>query len=210
MGICDGRVAIVTGAGRGIGREHALMLAAEGATVVVNDLGGGPDGSGADPGPAHEVVAESEAMGGRAVVNGSDVTDFDDAAVMVRQAVDTFGRLDVLVNNAGIIRDKMVFSMGEQDWDDVVGVHLKGHFCPTRHAAAPLAGRGQGRPRRRRPHREHRVAVGPVRQRGSGQLRRRQGRDRLVHAGVRSGARTPGRDGQTASPLRLSPGCWRR
>lgn len=136
MGICDGRVAIVTGAGRGIGREHALMLAAEGAAVVVNDVGGGPDGTGADPGPAHDVVAEIEAMGGRAVVNGSDVTDFDDAAVMVRQAVDTFGRLDVLVNNAGILRDKMIFSMGEQDWDDVVGVHLKGHFCPTRHAAA--------------------------------------------------------------------------
>jgi NAD(P)-dependent dehydrogenase (short-subunit alcohol dehydrogenase family) len=136
VGICDGRVAIVTGAGRGIGREHALMLAAEGAAVVVNDLGGEPDGSGADPGPAHDVVAEIEAMGGRAVVNGSDVTDFDDAAVMVRQAVDTFGRLDVLVNNAGILRDKMIFSMGEQDWDDVVGVHLKGHFCPTRHAAA--------------------------------------------------------------------------
>jgi NAD(P)-dependent dehydrogenase (short-subunit alcohol dehydrogenase family) len=135
-GMCEGRVAIVTGAGRGIGREHALMLASEGAAVVVNDLGAQPDGSGVDPGPANDVVAEIEAMGGRAIVNGSDVTDFEDAGAMVAQAVDTFGRLDILVNNAGILRDKMVFSMSEADWDDVVGVHLKGHFCPTRHAAA--------------------------------------------------------------------------
>ncbi len=136
MGICDGRVAIVTGAGRGIGREHALMLAREGAAVVVNDLGAQPDGSGADPGPAHEVVAEIVAMGGQAVVNGADVTNFDDAGAMVRQAIDTFGRLDVLVNNAGILRDRMIFSMSEAEWDDIVSVHLKGHFCPTRHAAA--------------------------------------------------------------------------
>jgi NAD(P)-dependent dehydrogenase (short-subunit alcohol dehydrogenase family) len=135
-GSCEGRVAIVTGAGRGIGREHALMLASEGAAVVVNDLGAQPDGSGADPGPANEVVAEIEAMGGAAVVNGADVTDFAEAEAMVAQAVETFGRLDILVNNAGILRDKMVFSMEEADWDDVVGVHLKGHFCPTRHAAA--------------------------------------------------------------------------
>ncbi len=135
-GMCEGRVAIVTGAGRGIGREHALMLAQEGAAVVVNDLGAQPDGSGADPGPANEVVAEIEAMGGAAIVNGSDVTDFAEAAAMIDQAVSTFGRLDILVNNAGILRDKMVFSMEESDWDDVVGVHLKGHFCPTRHAAA--------------------------------------------------------------------------
>lgn len=135
-GLCEGRVAIVTGAGRGIGREHALMLAAEGAAVVVNDLGADPDGSGADAGPANDVVAEIEAMGGAAVVNGANVTDFAEAEAMVAQAVETFGRLDILVNNAGILRDKMVFSMGEADWDDVVGVHLKGHFCPTRHAAA--------------------------------------------------------------------------
>ncbi len=135
-GLCEGRVAIVTGAGRGIGREHALMLASEGAAVVVNDLGAQPDGSGADPGPANEVVAEIEAMGGAAVVNGANVTDFAEAAAMVDQAVEVFGRLDILVNNAGILRDKMIFSMGEDDWDDVVGVHLKGHFCPTRHAAA--------------------------------------------------------------------------
>jgi NAD(P)-dependent dehydrogenase (short-subunit alcohol dehydrogenase family) len=134
--MCAGRVAIVTGAGRGIGREHALMLAAEGADVVVNDLGASSDGSGADLGPANEVVAEIEAMGGRAVVNGSDVTNFEEAGAMVEQAVVAFGRLDILVNNAGILRDRMIFSMSEAEWDDVVGVHLKGHFCPTRHAAA--------------------------------------------------------------------------
>ncbi|MEZ5140471.1 MAG: SDR family oxidoreductase [Acidimicrobiales bacterium] len=103
---------------------------------MVNDLGAQPDGSGADPGPANEVVAEIEAMGGHAVVNGANVTDFDESEAMVAQAVETFGRLDILVNNAGILRDRMIFSMSEQEWDDVVAVHLKGHFCPTRHAAA--------------------------------------------------------------------------
>ncbi len=135
-GMCEGRVAIVTGAGRGIGREHALMLAAQGAKVVVNDLGASADGRGADAGPANEVVAEIAGMGGEAVVNGADVTDFDQAGEMVAQAIEAFGRLDVLVNNAGILRDRMVFSMSEDEWDDVVRVHLKGHFCPTRHAAA--------------------------------------------------------------------------
>jgi NAD(P)-dependent dehydrogenase (short-subunit alcohol dehydrogenase family) len=135
-GMCEGRVAIVTGAGRGIGREHALMLASEGAKVVVNDLGAEPDGRGADLGPANEVVAEIEAMGGEAIVNGADVTDFEQAGALVAEAVERFGRLDVLVNNAGILRDRMIFSMTEEEWDAVVAVHLKGHFCPTRHAAA--------------------------------------------------------------------------
>ena len=135
-GLCDGRVAIVTGAGRGIGREHALMLASEGAHVVVNDLGGATDGTGSDLGPAQEVVAEIEARGGAAIANGADVTNFDEAGRMVAEAVDVFGRLDVLINNAGILRDRMVFSMSEAEWDAVVAVHLKGHFCPTRHAAA--------------------------------------------------------------------------
>jgi NAD(P)-dependent dehydrogenase (short-subunit alcohol dehydrogenase family) len=112
------------------------MLASEGAAVVVNDLGAQPDGEGADPGPANEVVAEIEAMGGKAVVNGGNVADFDEAGAMVQQAIDTFGKLDILVNNAGILRDRMIFSMSEADWDAVIAVHLKGHFCPTRHAAA--------------------------------------------------------------------------
>jgi NAD(P)-dependent dehydrogenase (short-subunit alcohol dehydrogenase family) len=135
-GINEGRVAIVTGAGRGIGREHALMLAREGASVVVNDLGGDEAGEGADLTPAQEVVAEIEAMGGKAVVNGGNVADFKAAEEMVQQAIDTFGRLDILVNNAGILRDRMIFSMTEEEWDAVIAVHLKGHFCPTRHAAA--------------------------------------------------------------------------
>lgn len=135
-GLLEGRVAIVTGAGRGIGREHALMMASEGAAVVVNDLGADPDGRGVDPGPAGQVVAEIEAAGGRAVVNGADVADWEQSKAMVDQAIEEFGRLDILVNNAGILRDRMVFSMEESDWDAVIAVHLKGHFCPTRHAAA--------------------------------------------------------------------------
>ncbi len=135
MGLCDGRVAIVTGAGRGIGREHALMLAEHGAAVVVNDVGGAPDGSGTDLTPAQQVVAEIEEMGGRAVANGDDVSDWDGAKRMVDQAVDEFGRLDVLVNNAGILRDRMLVNMTEAEWDAVVKVHLKGTFAPARHAA---------------------------------------------------------------------------
>jgi NAD(P)-dependent dehydrogenase (short-subunit alcohol dehydrogenase family) len=135
-GLLEGRVAIVTGAGRGIGREHALELARHGAAVVVNDLGAEADGSGASSGPAHEVVALIEASGGRAVANGADVADFDAAAALVRQAVDTFGGLDVLVNNAGFVRDRMLVNTSEEEWDAVVRVHLKGHFAPLRHAAA--------------------------------------------------------------------------
>jgi NAD(P)-dependent dehydrogenase (short-subunit alcohol dehydrogenase family) len=133
---CEDRVAIVTGAGRGIGKEHALMLAAHGAKVVVNDLGGARDGTGADVGPAQEVVAEIRAAGGEAVANGDDVSDFAAARRMVEQAVDEFGRLDVLVNNAGILRDRMLVNMDEQEWDAVIQVHLKGTFAPSRHAAA--------------------------------------------------------------------------
>jgi NAD(P)-dependent dehydrogenase (short-subunit alcohol dehydrogenase family) len=136
MGICDGRVAIVTGAGRGIGREYALMLAAEGASVVVNDLGGSRDGSGNDATPAQEVVQEIEANGGRAVANASDVSSFAAAGEMVQQAVDEFGRLDVLVNNAGILRDRMLTNMTEEEWDAVINVHMKGTFAPSHHAAA--------------------------------------------------------------------------
>ena len=136
MGICDDRVCIVTGAGRGIGREHALMLAAEGAKVVVNDIGGAMDGSGHSTGPAHDVVAEIEAAGGQAVVNGDDISTWDGSQRLVQQAIDTFGTLDVVINNAGILRDRMLANMTEAEWDAVIAVHLKGTFGPSRHAAA--------------------------------------------------------------------------
>jgi NAD(P)-dependent dehydrogenase (short-subunit alcohol dehydrogenase family) len=136
MGALDGRVAIVTGAGNGLGREHALLLACEGAKVVVNDLGGDARGEGADGGPAQRVVDEIVAAGGVAVANTDDVADWDGAKRLVEQAVGTFGELHVLVNNAGILRDRMLVNMTEQDWDAVTHVHLRGHFCPTRHAAA--------------------------------------------------------------------------
>jgi len=132
----SGKVAIVTGAGRGIGREHALALAAAGAKVVVNDLGGSLAGEGADQAPAAQVVAEIEALGGDAVANAENVADFAGAERMVRHAIDALGGLDILVNNAGIIRDRMLVNMDEAEWDAVVNVHLKGHFAPTRHAAA--------------------------------------------------------------------------
>ena len=135
MGILDGKVALVTGAGRGIGREHALMMASEGAKVVVNDLGGDTSGAGADTTPAQEVVAEIEAMGGEAVVNGGNVASFDEAGAMIQQAVDTFGDINIVVNNAGILRDRMLFSMSEDDWDAVIAVHLKGTYAPSHHAA---------------------------------------------------------------------------
>jgi NAD(P)-dependent dehydrogenase (short-subunit alcohol dehydrogenase family) len=136
MGLFDGKVAIVTGAGRGIGRAHALLLAREGAAVVVNDLGGDGRGEGSDLSPAVGVVAEIEAAGGRAVADGGDVADWQQAEGLVARAVDTFGRLDVLVNNAGIARDAMSFTIGEDDWDVVVDVVLKGAFAPSRFAAA--------------------------------------------------------------------------
>jgi NAD(P)-dependent dehydrogenase (short-subunit alcohol dehydrogenase family) len=135
MGALDGRVAIITGAGRGIGREHALLFASEGAKVVVNDLGGSTDGTGADAAPAQQVVDEIIAAGGQAVANYDDVSDFDGAKRLVDQAVETFGELHVLVNNAGILRDRMLANMTVEEWDAVVKVHLRGHFCPTRWAA---------------------------------------------------------------------------
>jgi NAD(P)-dependent dehydrogenase (short-subunit alcohol dehydrogenase family) len=135
MGICDGRVVIVTGAGRGIGREHALAFAREGAKVVVNDLGGDTAGEGADLSPAQQTVEDIKAMGGEAVVNGDNVADFEGARRIVQTAIDAFGRLDTVVNNAGILRDRMLVNMTEAEWDAVIAVHLKGTFGPTRHAA---------------------------------------------------------------------------
>lgn len=133
-GICEGRVAIVTGAARGIGRGHALEFARQGAKVVVNDLGVALDGTGGSKNPADEVVDEIRAAGGEAVANGADVADFTQTKQLVEQAVDTFGRLDVVVNNAGFVRDRMFVSCSEEEWDAVVRVHLKGHFCLSRHA----------------------------------------------------------------------------
>src|SRR3984957_15216702 len=136
MGALEGRVAIITGAGRGLGREHALLFASEGAKVVVNDLGGDMHGEGGDPSSAMQTVEDIKAMGGEAVVNGDNVADWDGAKRMVDQAVEAFGDLHILVNNAGILRDRVIINMSEAEWDAVIAVHLKGHFCPTRHAAA--------------------------------------------------------------------------
>ena len=133
---CEDRVVIITGGARGIGREYALMLAQHGAKVIVNDLGGTRDGAGASLGPAEQVVEEIRAAGGEAQANGDDVSDWAGAERMVRQAIDAFGRLDVLVSNAGILRDRMLVNMSEEEWDAVSRVHLKGTFAPARHAAA--------------------------------------------------------------------------
>ncbi|HEX4108219.1 MAG TPA: SDR family oxidoreductase [Solirubrobacteraceae bacterium] len=135
MGTLDGRVAVITGAGRGIGRQHALLFAREGASVLVNDSGGEGDGSGADSGPASEVVREITAAGGRAVVSAEDISEWPGAAAVIEQAASELGGLDVVVNNAGILRDGFLAGHGEQEWDAVIKVHLKGHFAVLRHAA---------------------------------------------------------------------------
>ncbi|MFF9851371.1 SDR family oxidoreductase [Streptomyces litmocidini] len=135
-GLCNGRVVVVTGAGRGLGRAHALAFAAEGAKVVVNDLGVGLDGTGGGAGPAQQVVDEITASGGEAVAHGGDIATADGAASLVATALDAFGRLDTLVNNAGFLRDRMLVNLDEDDWDAVMRVHLKGHFLPLKHAAA--------------------------------------------------------------------------
>jgi NAD(P)-dependent dehydrogenase (short-subunit alcohol dehydrogenase family) len=136
MGALEGRVAIITGAGRGIGREHALFFAAEGAKVVINDLGAANDGEGSDLSPAEEVAAEIRAAGGEAVANGDNVADWEGAQNLINTAISAFGDLDILVNNAGILRDRVLVNMTEAEWDAVIAVHLKGHFAPTRWAAA--------------------------------------------------------------------------
>ncbi|MGW1808366.1 SDR family oxidoreductase [Streptomyces sp. NPDC002078] len=135
-GLCTGRVAAITGAGRGLGRAHALAFAAEGAKVVVNDLGVGLDGTGGTGGPAQQVVDEIRALGGEAVAHGGDIATTEGAVSLVATALETYGRLDTLVNNAGFLRDRMLVNLDEDAWDAVVRVHLKGHFLPLRHAAA--------------------------------------------------------------------------
>jgi NAD(P)-dependent dehydrogenase (short-subunit alcohol dehydrogenase family) len=135
-GLCEGRVAIVTGAGRGLGREHALLLAANGAKVMVNDIGANVDGTGRDASFAAQTVADIENAGGEAIVNGDDVSSWAGARNMIDQAVRTWGKLDIVVNNAGILRDRMLVNMSEEEWDAVIQVHLKGTFAPSRHAAA--------------------------------------------------------------------------
>ena len=136
MGICDGRVVIVTGSGRGLGREHALEFARQGASVVVNDLGVDRTGHGRETTVADEVVEELRGLGAQAVANGDDIADFDGAARLVQTAIDTFGALDTLVCNAGFVRDRMFANAAEDEWDAIIRVHLKGHFAPARHAAA--------------------------------------------------------------------------
>jgi NAD(P)-dependent dehydrogenase (short-subunit alcohol dehydrogenase family) len=142
-GICEGRIVIVTGAGRGIGREHALGFAREGARVVVNDLGVTPAGTGASVGPAQQVVDEIHALGGVAIANTDDIADWEGARRLVQGTLDAFGGLDVLVNNAGFVRDRMLFTTSEEEWDAVIRVHLKGHFAVTRHASEYWRGRSK-------------------------------------------------------------------
>jgi NAD(P)-dependent dehydrogenase (short-subunit alcohol dehydrogenase family) len=150
-GLCDGRIVIITGAGRGIGRGYALEFARQGAKVIVNDLGGAMDGTGSTLTPAQSVVEEIRKSGGQAVANGDDVSDWEGAQRLIRSAIETFGGLDVLVNNAGILRDRMLFNMSAEEWDAVIRVHLRGTFCPTRHAAAYWRDRAKsGRPNQAR------------------------------------------------------------
>jgi NAD(P)-dependent dehydrogenase (short-subunit alcohol dehydrogenase family) len=144
-GRLEGKVAVVTGAGRGIGRGEALLLASEGCRVIVNDLGGAPTGEGGEPGPADQVVAEIKKMGSDAVANYDSVASMDAGERMVKQALDTFGRLDILINNAGILRDRMVFNMTEEEWDAVIAVHLKGHFTITKPASQVFRQQRSGR-----------------------------------------------------------------
>ena len=140
-----GKVAVVTGAGRGIGRAHALALAAEGAKVVVNDLGGAVDGTGADKSPADEVVAEIKKMGGEAVANYDSVSSMAGGENIIKTAIDTFGKIDILVNNAGVLRDRMIFNTTEEEWDTVISVHLKGHFTTTKFACIAFRQQRSGR-----------------------------------------------------------------
>ena len=205
MGALDGRVAIITGAGRGIGREHALLFAAEGAKVVVNDLGGAADGTGGDLTPAQQVVDEIKAMGGEAVANGDNVADWEGGQRLVNAAIEAFGDLDILVNNAGILRDRVLVNMTEEEWDAVVAVHLKGHFVPTRWAAAYWREQTKAGRREAPQRRAHVVHVGSVLQPGPDQLRRGQVGHRHVQPDLRQGARPLRRQEQLHRPGRPHP-----
>ena len=188
--LCEGRIAIVTGAGRGIGREHALSLAAHGAKVVVNDLGGNVDGSGGDLCPAEQVVAEIKGMGGEAVANGDSVSSWEGAQRLINTAVETFGDLHAVINNAGILRDRMLTNMTEEEWDAVINVHLKGTFAPSRWAAAYWREQAKaGKPVDGRIINTTSVQW-HLRQPWADQLRRRKGGHRCVHQhrGVGTGA----------------------
>ena len=179
--LCEGRVAIVTGAGRGVGREHAIMLAAHGAKVVVNDLGAKVDGTGADAGPANEVVETIKKAGGEAVANGDDVSSWDGAKNMIDQAVKTYGKLDVLVNNAGILRDRMLVQHDRAGMGRRHQGAPEGHLLSLASCRRVLARQEQGnRQAGERPHHQHLVDLRPVRQHGPDQLRRGQGRHRRV------------------------------
>ena len=187
--ICEGKVVIVTGAGRGIGRGHAIEFARQGAKVVVNDHGGETDGTGSDQSVAAQVVTEIQAMGGEAVANGDDISEWEGARRLVNTAVETFGELHVVVNNAGILRDRMLTNMTEGEWDSVIKVHLKGHIRADPLGRGLLAGTIQGqRFRGRRSDHQHQQHVGAVRQPRTGELRRGQGRHRFLddHRGSRA------------------------
>ena len=211
MGLFDGKVAIVTGAGRGIGRSEALLLASEGAKVVVNDLGGSGAGEGADQTPAQQVVDEIKAGGGDGVANYDDCASWSGAEGMVQQAIDTFGGLDVLICNAGILRDKMSFNMSEEEFDSVIRVHLKGHFAPIRFAGAYWRAKAKetGEPTNA-VGRHHRLRVGPLRQRGAGELRRGQGRHREHDDRAGARARAFGRAGELDRPRCRDPAARHR
>ena len=190
MGALDGRVAIITGAGRGLGREHALLFASEGAKVVVNDLGGDMHGEGGDPTPAQQTVADIKAMGGEAVVNGENVADWDGAqAARATRRSTTFGDLHVLVNNAGILRDRVIINMTEAEWDAVIAGAPEGPLLPDPPRGRLLARADEGGQGGERVDRPHVVDVGPVLEPGPGQLRRGQVGIATLLAGLREGAR---------------------
>ena len=186
----DGRVVAVTGGGRGLGYEYALLLAREGAKVLVNDIGVRRDGEPESVDAAQAVVDEIVGRGGYALAHTDDVSTMDGAKSLIDHAIDAWGRIDVVVNNAGILRDRMVVNMTEDDWDSVMRVHLKSTFATTHHAANVCESHGQGGRAGRCPHHQHHLGIGHLRRRRPGQLRGRQGRHRGVHDHHRPRARS--------------------